>query len=81
MPSSRGHRRLEKAAARSGAGREYNPDFLAADVQDKRKVALLWVKTVNKAGSHGTWHYMLASETDPESATGSWAALVKATSA
>lgn len=85
----------------SGAGREYNPDFLAIDdsgdywiievkddrnmssteVQAKRKAALLWVKTVNKGGSHGKWHYMLASETDLESAKGSWAALVKATSA
>lgn len=85
----------------SGAGREYNPDFLAiddsgdywvievkddrnmssAEVQAKRKAALLWVKAVNKGGSHGKWHYMLASETDLESAKGSWAALVKATSA
>lgn len=51
------------------------------DVQEKRKAALLWVKTVNKAKTHGTWHYMLASESDMASAKGSWAALVKATSA
>ena len=82
----------------SGAGREYNPDFIvvendgvhsilevkmdkemrATDVKEKRDAARRWANHVTADESVDTrWQYLLVSESDVATATGSWPALKK----
>jgi type III restriction enzyme len=57
-------------------------EMTAADVQAKRKAALRWASHVSIAPEVGvTWRYLLVSESDINTAKGSWAALRKLGSA
>lgn len=54
-----------------------NRDANTADVVAKRQAALEWVNTVNADSATGRrWHYLLATETDLKTASGSWATFV-----
>jgi type III restriction enzyme len=51
-------------------------EMASADVQGKREAAQRWANHVNAGGSvAGTWRYLLVSESDIETAKGSWPAL------
>jgi type III restriction enzyme len=53
-------------------------EMTAADVQGKREAALRWANHVSVAPEVGvTWRYLLVSETDINTAKGSWPALRK----
>jgi type III restriction enzyme len=53
-------------------------EMTAADVQAKRNAALRWANHVSASAEVGTqWRYLLVSETDINTAKGSWAALKK----
>ena len=53
-------------------------EMTAADVQAKREAALRWANHVSASAEVGVqWRYLLVSETDINTAKGSWAALKK----
>lgn len=53
-------------------------EMSSEDVQGKREAARRWANNVNADASvDSTWRYILLSETDIETAKGSWAALKK----
>lgn len=55
-----------------------NKEMLSADVQGKREAAKRWANHVTADESvDATWGYLLVSESDVETAKGSWAALKK----
>lgn len=55
-----------------------NKEMSSADVQGKREAARRWANYVNADASvDAAWRYLLLSETDVETAKGSWAALKK----
>jgi len=55
-----------------------NKEMESADVQGKRDAARRWANYVSADDAVGiTWRYLLVSESDVETARGSWEALRK----
>lgn len=55
-----------------------NKEMTSDDVQGKRDAAMRWANHVTADGKVGvTWRYLLVSESDVDTAKGSWAALKK----